>query len=142
MIRIAISGFGRIGRNVTRALYESGKREQIELVAINDLADVNTNAHLLKFDSVHGRFMRDIKIDGKDLMIDQNRVRIFSEKDPANLPWAELKIDVVLECTGFFTSRDKASLHLQAGAKKVLISAPAGKDMPTIVFGINQNTLK
>ncbi len=142
MIRIAISGFGRIGRNVARALYESGKRDQIELVAINDLADANTNAHLLKFDSVHGRFSHDVKIDGKDLMIDQDRIRLCSEKDPVNLPWKELKIDVVLECTGFFASRDKAGLHLKAGAKKVLISAPAGNDLPTIVFGVNQHTLK
>ena len=142
MIRIAISGFGRIGRNVARALYESGKRDQIELVAINDLADLNANAHLLKFDSVHGRFSHDVKVDGKDLMINQDRIRICSEKDPANLPWKDLKIDVVLECTGFFASKDKASLHLKAGAKKVLISAPAGNDLPTIVFGVNQHTLK
>lgn len=142
MIKIAISGFGRIGRNVTRALYESGKHEQIKLVAINDLFDIKTNAHLLQYDSVHGRFAESVSISGNDLMIGEDRVRIVSEKDPTKLPWKELGVDVVLECTGFFASRDKASTHLTAGAKKVLISAPAGKELPTIVFGVNHRILK
>ena len=141
-IKIAINGFGRIGRNITRALYESDYRDRIQLVAINDLGDLATNAHLLKFDSVHGRFSQAVSTDNNDLMINDDRIRVFSEKNPAMIPWGQLDVDVVLESTGFFTSRDKASAHLQAGAKKVLISAPAGKDIPTVVFGVNQLTLK
>lgn len=141
-IKIAINGFGRIGRNITRALYESNFRDRVQLVAVNDLGDLNTNAHLFKYDSVHGRFKPDVSIDNHDLIIDGDRVRFFSERNPALIPWGELGIDVVLESTGHFTSREKASVHLQAGAKKVLISAPAGKDIPTIVFGVNHHTLK
>ena len=140
--KIAINGFGRIGRNVMRAIYESGFHDRVELVAINDLGDLATNAHLLKYDSVHGRFPHTVSTDENDLIIDADRIRVFSEKNPAALPWRELNVDVVLESTGFFTARDKASLHLQAGAKKVLISAPAGKDIPTIVYGVNHLTLK
>lgn len=141
-IRIAINGFGRIGRNVARALYENHYREKFELVAINDTSNLETNKHLFQFDSVHGRFAEKLEIDGSDLLIGRDRVRFISERNPALLPWAELQVDVVLECTGAFTSRDKARAHLGAGAKKVLISAPAGKDIPTIVFGVNQHVLK
>lgn len=141
-IKIAINGFGRIGRNITRALYESDYRDRVQLVAINDLGDLATNAHLLKYDSVHGRFAQTVSTDDHDLIIGDDHIRVFSEKNPALIPWGELNIDVVLECTGFFTSREKANAHLQAGAKKVLISAPAGKDIPTIVYGVNHLTLK
>src|SRR3990167_5499316 len=141
-IKIAINGFGRIGRNVTRALYESGYADRMELVAINDLGNLETNAHLLKYDSVHGHFSHQVSVSHNELSIDDHRIRFFSEKNPALIPWGELGVDVVLECTGFFTSREKASAHLAGGAKKVLISAPAGKEVPTIVFGVNQNTLK
>lgn len=141
-IKIAINGFGRIGRNIARALYESGYRDQIQLVAINDLGDIATNAHLLQYDSVHGRFPQLVSVENNQLVIGNDTVRFFSEKNPAQIPWGDCDIDVVFESTGFFTSRDKASLHLQAGAKKVLISAPAGKDVPTIVYGVNHHTLK
>lgn len=140
-IKIAINGFGRIGRNITRALFDSDKYKNIELVAINDLGDIETNAHLLKYDSVHGKFQGDIKIEGKDLVINGKHVRVCAEKNPEDLPWKELNVDVALECTGRFASREKASAHLKAGAKKVLISAPAGDDVPTIVFGVNEKTL-
>lgn len=141
-IKIAINGFGRIGRNITRALYESGFRDRMQLVAVNDLGDLATNAHLLKFDSVHGRFAEMVSVSEKNLMIGDDKIQFFSEKNPALIPWGELDVDIVLESTGFFTSREKASAHLQAGAKKVLISAPAGKDLPTIVYGVNHQTLK
>jgi len=141
-IKIAINGFGRIGRNITRALFESGRQQAIQLVAINDLGDINTNAHLLKYDSVHGRFAAEVTTSDKGIVINGETVQVFAERDPARLPWAALDIDVVLECTGFFASKEKASLHCQAGAKKVLISAPAGKDVPTIVYGVNQQQLK
>ena len=141
-IKIAINGFGRIGRCVARALYESGYRDKIALVAVNDTTDLATNLHLLKFDSVHGRFAESLSIDKQDLLINGDRVRFLSERDPAKLPWRELNVDIVLECTGHFATREKAAAHLNAGAKKVLISAPAGKDMPTIVYGVNHQTLK
>jgi len=141
-IRVAVNGFGRIGRCVVRALYEGGYRDKIELVAVNDTTDLATNLHLLKFDSVHGRFAESLSIDGNDLLINGDRVRFTSERDPSKLPWRELNIDIVLECTGHFATREKAAAHLTAGAKKVLISAPAGKDMPTIVYGVNHHTLK
>lgn len=141
-IKVAINGFGRIGRNILRALYEHGMREQIEIVAINDLADNHTCLHLARYDSVHGRFPGEISLDGEDLIANGDRIKMFSERDPANLPWAKLGVDVVHECTGFFASKDKASAHLQAGAKKVIISAPAGKDVDaTVVFGVNHNVL-
>ncbi|OGT43495.1 MAG: type I glyceraldehyde-3-phosphate dehydrogenase [Gammaproteobacteria bacterium RIFCSPHIGHO2_12_FULL_40_19] len=141
-IKIAINGFGRIGRNIARALYESNYGDRIKLVAVNDLGDIETNAHLFKFDSVHGHFKHDVSIENNHLMIDGDQVRYFSEKNPELIPWGELDVDVVLESTGYFTSREKASVHLRAGAKKVLISAPAGKDIPTIVFGVNHHSLK
>ena len=140
--RIAINGFGRIGRNVARALFESTKHNDLQLVAINDLAPIDVNVHLFKYDSVHGRFQGDVSMKGQDMVINGQRVRMYAQRDPANLPWNELGVDVVLECTGFFASREKASVHLKAGAKKVLISAPAGDDVVTIVYGVNQHILK
>lgn len=141
-IKIAINGFGRIGRCIVRALHENGYQNKIKLIAVNDPTDLVTNCHLLKFDSVHGRFKESVLIDNQDLLIGHDRVRFFAERDPASLPWRELNIDVVLECTGYFASREKAALHLKAGAKKVLISAPAGNDVPTIVYGVNHHTIK
>lgn len=140
-ITVAINGYGRIGRNVLRALYESGRREDIQIVAINDLGDTETNAHLTEFDTAHGRFNADVSVDGQDLVVNGDHIRCLAERDPAKLPWGEIGVDVVMECTGFFASKDKASAHLQAGAKKVLISAPAGKDLPTVVYGVNQGVI-
>lgn len=142
MYKLAINGYGRIGRNVLRALFESDKRKQFKIVAINDLGDLQSHAHLTRYDSVHGTFPYSVHLKENGLEIDGEKIQFFAERDPSKLPWKDLEIDVVLECTGFFTSKDKASLHLQAGAKKVLISAPAGSDIPTIVFGVNENTLK
>ena len=142
-IKIAINGFGRIGRNVARALFESGRSDEFQLVAINDLADLAQNAHLFRYDSVHGRYDGEVMVEQRQLVIDGHVIRDYAERDPANLPWGELGVDVVLECTGLFTSREKASAHLRAGAKKVLISAPAGKDIDaTVVFGVNDHVLK
>jgi glyceraldehyde 3-phosphate dehydrogenase len=142
-IKVAINGYGRIGRNVIRALYESGRTNEIQVVAINDLGDSNTNAHLTKYDSVHGKFPFDVSVDGDYMVINGDRIRVLSERDPSKLPWGELGIDVVHECTGLFTSKAKASAHITAGAKKVIISAPGGNDVDaTIVFGVNHNTLK
>ncbi len=141
-IKVAINGYGRIGRNILRSLYLSQKhKDNLKIVAINDLGDVNINAHLTKFDTTHGQFSKDVSIDGQDLVIDGDHIKVLSERDPSKLPWAELDIDVVFECTGFFASKDKASKHLEAGAKKVLISAPAGDDVKTIVYGVNHNSL-
>ena len=142
-IKVAINGYGRIGRNIVRALYESGRTNEIQIVAINDLGDSNTNAHLTQYDSVHGKFPFDVTVDGDYIVINGDRIKVFSERDPSKLPWADLDIDVVHECTGFFTSKAKASAHISAGAKKVIISAPGGDDVDgTIVFGVNHNTLK
>lgn len=142
-IKVAINGYGRIGRNILRALYESGHRDKIQIVAINDLGDTKTNAHLTKHDTTHGKFLGEVDVAGDDLIINGDVIRTFAIRDPNDLPWAELKIDVVLECTGFFASRDKASAHLNAGAQKVIISAPAGKDVDaTIVYGVNHQSLK
>ncbi len=140
-IRVAINGYGRIGRNVLRALYESGYRDRIQVVAINDLGDANINAHLTRFDSVHGRFDGTVLVDGDRLIINDDVIRTFSERNPADLPWAELGIDVVYECTGLFTSRAKAAAHLEAGAQKVIISAPANDADATVVYGINHDLL-
>ncbi len=141
-MRVAINGFGRIGRNITRALYEDKKYGDIELVAINDLSPVESNAFLLKYDSVHGHFHGEVSSAGDHIIINGQKVKVCAERDPAKLPWKDLGVDVVLECTGFFTSKKKAEAHLVAGAKKVLISAPAGSDLPTIVYGVNDRTLK
>ncbi|ABE64261.1 glyceraldehyde-3-phosphate dehydrogenase [Nitrobacter hamburgensis X14] len=139
-VRVAINGFGRIGRNVLRAIYEA-KRDEIEIVAINDLGPVETNAHLLRFDSVHGRFPFEVKVDGDCIVIGKNKIRVTAERDPSKLPWKELGVDIAMECTGIFTARDKASAHLTAGAKRVLVSAPAdGADM-TVVYGVNHDKL-
>jgi glyceraldehyde 3-phosphate dehydrogenase len=138
--RVAINGFGRIGRLVLRALFDSG-RTDIEIVAVNDLADAATNAHLLKYDSVHGRFNGTVEVNGKDLIVNGKHVICVQEPHPANLPWGELKIDVVMECSGRFTKRADAAKHLEAGAQKVLISAPATDEDITIVFGVNHHRL-
>ena len=142
-IKIAINGYGRIGRNVLRALYEGKRRGELEIVAINDLGDAQTNAHLTRYDSAHGPFPYPVQVDGDALVVDGDRIRVCAERDPGKLPWAELGVDVVFECTGFFASKEKASPHIAAGAKKVVISAPAGKDIDaTIVYGVNHDTLK
>jgi len=141
-IRVAINGYGRIGRNILRAHYESKKHPEIEIVAINDLGDVKTNAHLTRYDTTHGKFPGEVTISGNDLVINGDKIRVVAERDPKKLPWKELKIDVVLECTGLFTSKEKAHAHLEAGAKKVIISAPATGVDATIVYGVNHQTLK
>ncbi len=139
--RVAINGFGRIGRLVLRALFESGRKD-IEIVAINDLADAATNAHLLRYDSVHGRFGGSVEVDGNDLIINGQRVKGLQVRDPAQLGWSALGVDVAMECSGLFTKRDDAAKHLQAGAKKVLISAPATDEDITVVYGVNHKDLK
>ncbi|WP_027159692.1 type I glyceraldehyde-3-phosphate dehydrogenase [Methylobacter luteus] len=142
-IKVAINGYGRIGRNIVRALYESGRTDEIQIVAINDLGSSETNAHLTQYDSVHGKFPFEVNVDGDYIVINGDRIRVFSERDPSKLPWADLGIDVVHECTGLFTSKAKASAHISAGAKKVIISAPGGNDVDaTIVYGVNHNVLK
>ncbi|WP_322988514.1 type I glyceraldehyde-3-phosphate dehydrogenase [Hoeflea sp.] len=138
--RIAINGFGRIGRNVVRAIFESGRKD-IDIVAINDLGPVETNAHLMRYDSVHGRFPHEVTVDGDTISVGSESFKVFAERDPANLPWGDLNIDIVMECTGIFTARDKAALHLKAGAKRVLVSAPAAGADKTIVYGVNHDVL-
>jgi glyceraldehyde 3-phosphate dehydrogenase len=142
-IRVAINGYGRIGRNILRALYEGGRTDEIEIVAINDLGDAKTNAHLTKYDTAHGPFPGEVSVDGDHPVVNGDRIRVFAERDPSKLPWGELGIDVVHESTGFFASKEKASAHLSAGAKKVIISAPGGKDVDaTVVYGVNHGILK
>jgi glyceraldehyde 3-phosphate dehydrogenase len=142
-IKVGINGYGRIGRNILRALYEAGRTDEISIVAINDLGDANTNAHLTRHDSAHGRFGGEIEVAGDHLVVNGDRIRVLAERNPAELPWKALGVEVVLECTGLFTTKEKASAHLQAGAKKVIISAPGGKDVDaTIVYGVNHDTLK
>jgi glyceraldehyde 3-phosphate dehydrogenase len=139
-VRVAINGFGRIGRNIVRAIYESGRKD-IDVVAVNDLGPVETNAHLLRYDSVHGRFPHVVKVDGDSINIGSDKFKVTAIKDPAQLPWKDLGVDIALECTGIFTSRDKASAHLTAGAKRVIVSAPAdGADL-TVVYGVNHDKL-
>ena len=140
-IKIGINGYGRIGRNVLRATYESGRKD-MRIVAVNDLGPVQTNAHLTRYDTVHGRFPGTVEVDGEDIVVNGDRVRVLAERDPGNLPWGKLGVDVVLECTGVFTTRDKASLHLQAGADKVLIAQPAGADVKTVVYGVNHASIE
>lgn len=141
-IKVGINGYGRIGRNILRALYESGKRSEIEIVAVNDLGDANTNAHLTRRDTAHGRFPGTVEVDGDYMVVNGDKIRVLAERDPARLPWGELGVDVVHESTGFFRTRDTAGKHIEAGAKKVIISAPGGKDIDgTIVFGVNHDTL-
>ena len=139
-VKVAINGFGRIGRNVLRAIHEAGRKD-IEVVAINDLGPVETNAHLLRFDSIHGRFNAKVEVDGEFIVVDGNRIRVTAVRNPAELPHRELGVDIALECTGIFTSKDKAKAHLDAGAKRVIVSAPAdGADL-TVVYGINHQAL-
>ncbi len=141
-VKIAINGYGRIGRNILRAWFESG-RDDVEIVAVNDLGDVATNAYLTQHDTAHGNFRGEVKVDGDSMVINGRRIRVLAERDPAKLPWGELGVDVVHECTGFFANKEKASLHIAGGAKKVVISAPGGKDVDaTVVFGVNQGVLK
>jgi glyceraldehyde 3-phosphate dehydrogenase len=139
-VRVAINGFGRIGRNILRAIVESGRKD-IDVVAINDLGPVESNAHLLRYDSVHGRFPHPVKVDGDSIVIDDRRIKVTAIKDPATLPWKELGIDIALECTGLFTSKEKASAHLTAGAKRVLVSAPGENADLTVVYGVNHDKL-
>jgi glyceraldehyde 3-phosphate dehydrogenase len=142
-VKVAINGYGRIGRNVLRALYESKRTGEISVVAINDLGDAKTNAHLTKYDTAHGKFPGTVAVEGDYMIVNGDKIRVLAKRNPAELPWAELGVDVVLECTGFFTSKEKASAHLQGGAKKVVISAPGGKDVDaTIVYGVNHKSLK
>jgi len=142
-IRVAINGYGRIGRNILRAHYEAGKKHDIEIVAINDLGDPKTNAHLTRYDTAHGKFPGTVEVDGDYMVVNGDKIRVLANRNPAELPWGELKVDVVLECTGFFTSKEKAGAHLKGGAKKVIISAPGGKDVDaTIVYGVNHGVLK
>ncbi|HEY5568371.1 MAG TPA: type I glyceraldehyde-3-phosphate dehydrogenase [Gammaproteobacteria bacterium] len=142
-VKIAVNGYGRIGRMVVRALYEGKRRKELTVVAVNDLGDAKTNAHLTRYDSAHGPFPYGVEVSGSDLVIDGDRIKVCAERDAAKLPWRDLGVDVVLECTGLFTSKEKASAHLRAGARKVVISAPAGKDVDaTIVYGVNHRTLK
>ena len=142
-IKVAINGYGRIGRNILRAIYEAGRTNEVQIVAINDLGDAETNAHLTQYDSAHGKFPGDITVDGDNLIVNGDRIRVFAERDPAKLPWGDLGVDVVHECTGFFASKEKASAHFTGGAKKVIISAPGGNDVDaTIVYGVNHQVLK
>jgi len=142
-IKVGINGYGRIGRNILRALYEGGHRDDLKIVAINDLGDANTNAHLTRFDTVHGRFRGEVNVEGDSMVVNGDRIRVVAQRDPSKLPWGELGVDFVLECTGLFTTKAKASAHLTAGAKKVVISAPGGDDVDaTIVYGVNHGVLK
>ena len=142
-IRVAINGYGRIGRNILRAHYEGGKKHDIQIVAINDLGDPKTNAHLTQYDTAHGKFSGTVGVDGDFMVVNGDKIRVLANRNPAELPWGELKVDVVLECTGFFTTKEKASAHIKGGAKKVIISAPGGKDVDaTIVNGVNHGVLK
>jgi len=128
-IKIAINGYGRIGRNILRALFESNRNKEFDVVAINDLGNAETNAHLTKYDTAHGRFPGEVKVDGENLIVNGDKIKVFAERDPAKLPWGDLDVDVVMECTGFFASKEKASAHIKGGAKKVIISAPGGSDV-------------
>jgi len=142
-IKVGINGYGRIGRNVLRALYESGRNKEIQVVAINDLGDAETNAHLTRYDTAHGRFPGEVKVDGDSMVVNGDRIRVLAQRDPSKLPWGELGVDFVLECTGLFTSKAKASAHLAGGAKKVVISAPGGDDVDaTVVYGVNHQILR
>ncbi|MCS3904408.1 glyceraldehyde 3-phosphate dehydrogenase [Methylohalomonas lacus] len=142
-IKVAINGYGRIGRNVLRAVYETGRTNDIQIVGINDLGDAGVNAHLTRHDSAHGKFPGTVEVDGDHMVVNGDRIHVSSERDPANCPWRELGVDLVMECTGLFTSKAKAGAHIDAGAKKVVISAPGDKDVDaTIVYGVNHETLK
>jgi glyceraldehyde 3-phosphate dehydrogenase len=142
-IRVGINGYGRIGRNVLRALYEGRRTNEVQIIALNDLCDPKANAHLTRHDTVHGRFAGEVKVDGDYMVVNGDRIRVFAERDPGKLPWGEVGVEYVLECTGLFTSKAKAGAHLKGGAKKVVISAPGGDDVDaTIVYGVNHHVLK
>lgn len=142
-IKVAINGYGRIGRNILRAIYESGRTDEVQVVAVNDLGDSHTNAHLTQYDTAHGRFPGEVKVDGEHMVVNGDKILVLGERDPSKLPWGDLGVDVVLECTGVFANKDKAALHIEGGAKKVIISAPGGHGLDaTIVFGVNHETLK
>jgi glyceraldehyde 3-phosphate dehydrogenase len=142
-IRVGINGYGRIGRNILRALYEGRRTGELKIVALNDLGDPKTNAHLTRYDTVHGRFPGEVQVDGDSMVVNGDRVRVLAERDPAKLPWGELGVEYVLECTGLFTSKAKAGAHLKGGAKRVVISAPGGDDVDaTVVYGVNHQTLR
>jgi glyceraldehyde 3-phosphate dehydrogenase (phosphorylating) len=141
-IKVGINGYGRIGRNVLRAVFEGRRTGEVQIVALNDLGDAKTNAHLTQYDTVHGRFPGEVKVDGDSMVVNGDRIRVLAERDPAKLPWGALGVDYVLECTGLFTSKAKAAAHLAGGAKKVVISAPGGEDVDaTIVYGVNHQVL-
>jgi glyceraldehyde 3-phosphate dehydrogenase len=140
---VGINGYGRIGRNILRALYEGKRNSQVQIVALNDLGDAKTNAHLTRYDTVHGKFPGEVTVDGDSMVVNGDRIRVLAERDPSKLPWGDLGVEFVLECTGLFTSKAKAGAHLKGGAKKVMISAPGGDDVDaTIVYGVNHNVLK
>src|SRR5512140_2115571 len=142
-IKVAINGYGRLGRNIVRALYEEGKKHDIQIVAVNDLGNAQTNAHLTRYDTTHGKFPGTVAVEGDYMIVNGDKIRVCAVRNPAELPWKELGVDVVMECTGLFTSKEKASAHLKAGAKKVIISAPGGKDIDaTVVYGVNHGVLK
>ena len=141
-VKVAINGYGRIGRNIMRAVYESGRTDEFSIVAINDLGDANTNAHLTQYDTAHGTFPGTVGVDGGDLLVNGDRIKVYAERDPSKLPWAELGVDVVMECTGFFRSNETAGAHITAGAKKVIISAPGQNVDNTIVYGVNHDSLR
>jgi glyceraldehyde 3-phosphate dehydrogenase len=142
-VKVAINGYGRIGRNILRALYESKRTKEIQIVAVNDLGDAKTNAHLTRYDTAHGPFPLPVGVDGDHLVVGGDRIKVCAERDPSKLPWRELGAEIVLECTGLFTTKEKAGQHLKAGAKKVIISAPGGKDVDaTVVYGVNHKGLK
>jgi glyceraldehyde 3-phosphate dehydrogenase len=142
-IKVAINGYGRIGRNILRAHYEAGKKHDIQIVALNDLGNAETNAHLTRYDTAHGKFPGKVEVDGDAMVVNGDRIKVLAVRNPAELPWGSLGVDVVLECTGLFTSKEKAGAHLKGGAKKVIISAPGGKDVDaTIVYGVNHKSLK
>jgi glyceraldehyde 3-phosphate dehydrogenase len=142
-IKVAINGYGRIGRNIVRALYEEGKKHDIQIVAVNDLGNAQTNAHLTRYDTTHGKFPGTVVVEGDFMIVNGDKIRVCAIRNPAELPWKDLGVDVVMECTGLFTSKEKAGAHLKAGAKKVIISAPGGKDVDaTVVYGVNHNVLK
>src|SRR5689334_16681138 len=142
-IKVGINGYGRIGRNILRALYEAKRTSEVQIVALNDLGDAKTNVHLTKYDTAHGKFPGEVKVDGDSMVVNGDRIKVLAERDPAKLPWGDLGVEYVLECTGLFTSKAKAGLHLKGGARKVVISAPGGEDVDaTIVYGVNHNVLK
>lgn len=141
-IRVAINGYGRIGRNILRAHYERKLHPEIQIVAINDLGDVETNAHLTQYDTTHGKFPGTVSVEGKHLVVNGDKIQVVAERDPRKLPWGDLKVDMVFECTGLFTTKEKANMHIEAGAKKVIISAPATGVDATVVYGVNHDILK